>query len=152
MSPEGPEPTIATGGLVATCHGSGTPPNRWALLSGLTSFSRSGRYHSSWPIWIGSLLCRQTPWHWSSCGQTRPVTSGSGLEPSMSSMASRNRPMPTSSSICGMWILTGQPPVGSFLPTTWMPISHGFSAHCLSRRASSQTKRSTSTGVYPSVR
>ena len=59
-----------------------------AALS-FVSFSRSGRNHSSWPISIGRPVMVQTPWHCSSCGQTRPVTFGSGLQLSISSRASR---------------------------------------------------------------
>ena len=61
---------------------------------------------------IGILFWMHTPWHCSSCGHTRPVTSGSGLQLSMSSIASWNLPVPTSSSTFGMWIFTGQPPLG----------------------------------------
>ena len=146
MSPEGPEPTIATGGLVATSHGLRTAANRREAASGCTSFSRSGRNHSSWPMAIGSF-CRHTPWHCSSCGHTRPVTSGSGLLDSISSSASVKRPLPIRSITCGMWIETGHPPLGSLCSARNTPSSQGFSSHCLSRITSSHTNRSTSRAV-----
>ncbi len=148
MRPDGPEPTIAIGGFVPVFHGSGKPAKRTSSLPGLTSFSRCGRNHSTCPIAIGTLW-RHTPWHWSSCGHTRPVTSGSGFEPSINSNAWRNLPWPMSSSICGMWIRTGHPPFGGLCSATKIPSSHGFSAHCLSRSASSQTNNSTSRSVNP---
>ncbi len=149
MSPDGPDPTIATGGLAAMVHGFGYEANRAASPSGFTSLSRSGKNHSSWPIDI-DVLWRQAAWHWSSCGHTRPVTSGSGLHDSSSSSASWNRPVPMSSIITGgMWILTGQPNFGGLWASRNTPSSQGASAHCLSRIASSQTIRSTSRRVNP---
>ncbi len=139
---------------MAAVHGSTWPAKRIASPPGLTSFSRSGRNHSTCPMAIGVRVRMHTPWHWLSCGHTRPVTSGRGLIFSINSSAWRNRPVPTSSIICGMWIRTGQPPVirsGSPGRLRWMPTSHGFSAHCLSRSASSHTSRSTSRAVKPSV-
>ena len=55
MRPDGPDPTIAIGGLVALRHGSGRPPYRVTMASGSTAFSRCGRNHSSCPISIGRL-------------------------------------------------------------------------------------------------
>src|SRR5208283_2516628 len=135
MRPAGPEPTTAIGGLSALAQGLAQFFQRSASAFGRRIFSRSGRNHSSWPISSGRPVSVHTPWHCSSCGQTRPVTSGSGFSDSISRSASRNLPVPTSCSISGMWILTGQPPFGS-RPGFGTPSSQARSSHCLSRAVS----------------
>ena len=68
---------------------------------------------------------RQTPSHWFSCGQTRPVTHGSALSSSSESAAPGRSPSRRSLRNRGMLTLTGQP-----------PMQYGF-GHCRQRSASS---------------